>query len=371
MSPFYKPSAQQSSKPTTCLIESSHPPLCPLPAILGPAKQSACFSICGERLEVDSIAALRYFVHPPENASLRDGLEKFMKLPVQDRCFQRARRLDNVFSTLLQSQNAEELLEAEVVTWRGIMRKIILGDKIDLNVSYYEGVLYLEEQNLGSQFDNNSESTYMGHKFESLCSTATRGGEPDFQDVDLHTLWNTVITRSFGTLTILLVGEVDCVKDAYAENPGPQNYVELKTRKTENSGPARYYKANIEKWNVQSHLVGTPEIFVGFPDSTGVLRSFDSRPVQDMAYAQSKFDWGARVLHSLRKHCADGVATDGALKVWRVQTRSGRVDIRELDASEVKRMNKGGRARNGILPLSFIRGLEKRKTSAAKSSKGI
>jgi hypothetical protein len=71
-------------KSTTRLINVSDPPQCPLPAVLGPVKQSACFSICNERLEVDSTAALRYFVEPPLNVNLRDGLEEFMKLPVKD-----------------------------------------------------------------------------------------------------------------------------------------------------------------------------------------------------------------------------------------------------------------------------------------------
>jgi hypothetical protein len=110
---------------TVRLINVSDPPQCPLPAVLGPAKQSACFSVCNERLEVDSVAALRYFVDPPPvlNVNLRDGLEGFLKLPFEDRVFKGARRLDNVFVLCLDSKNSEELLKAEVVTWRGIMTK--------------------------------------------------------------------------------------------------------------------------------------------------------------------------------------------------------------------------------------------------------
>jgi hypothetical protein len=107
------------------LINVSDPPQCSLPAVLGPAKQSACFSICNERLEVDSVSARRYFVDPPPvlNANLRDGLEGFLKLPFEDRVFKGARRLDNAFALCLDSKNSEELLKAEVVTWRGIMTK--------------------------------------------------------------------------------------------------------------------------------------------------------------------------------------------------------------------------------------------------------
>jgi hypothetical protein len=112
-----------SQKRPVPLVIYSDPPQCPLPAFLGPAKQTACFSICNERLEVDSTAALRYFVHPPLNTNLRDGLDTFLELPLEDRAYKYATRLDNVFTTCLRSENSEELLNAEVVTTRGIMRK--------------------------------------------------------------------------------------------------------------------------------------------------------------------------------------------------------------------------------------------------------
>ncbi|KAJ6594883.1 hypothetical protein B0H19DRAFT_1366627 [Mycena capillaripes] len=341
-----------SPNSTIRLINVSDPPECPLPALLGPAKQSACFSICDERLEVDGTTALRYFVEPPLNADLRDGLHKFLKLPLKDRAFKRARRLDNVFKTCLESENSEDLLKAEVVTWRGIMTKLMLGQKLDLNVSYYRGVLYLEEDCPRMQFDTNSEATYMGHKFETFCSTA---GEPQMDDVNLHTLWGVAIMRTLGSLNILLVGEVDCVKAGYSENPGPEHYVELKTRKM--SGD-RYNIPNWKKWEMQSHLLGTPEIFVGFPDATGVVRAFKTFTAQDIHPTQYRIDWGARVIHSLKAFCTCSVNASGSLKVWHVQARKQHVDIRELGFKEVQKLNKGGVPRNGIIPVSFIKGLE-------------
>ncbi|KAF7368826.1 ADP-ribosylation factor [Mycena venus] len=318
---------------TVRLINVSDPPQCSLPALLGPAKQSACFSICNKRLEVDSTSALRYFVDPPPvtNANLREGLKAFMRLPFKDRVFKLARRLDNVFTMCLDAENSEELLKAEVVTWRGIMTKIMLGQKLDLNVSFYRGVLYLEEDCTRPQFE---------HKFETICSTRDPSGEPQVQvdNVDLHTLWNAAITRTLGSLNILLVGEVDCVKVGYSKSPGPEHYVELKTRKMEVGGS--YTIPNKQKWTMQSHLLGTPEIFAGFPDSAGIVRSFKTFNVA--APPQHKVDWGARVLHTLRTHCAAHPVANGVLKVWRVQTGGKYVDVRELDGKEVKRLNKGG-----------------------------
>ncbi|KAJ6573395.1 hypothetical protein DFH09DRAFT_1457321, partial [Mycena vulgaris] len=335
-------SMSQSQNPTIRLLNADDPPQCPLPVLLGPATQSACFSICNQRLEVDSIAALRYFVSPPPNPNfnLRDGLQRFLRLPFKQRAFQRARRLDNVFATCLAARNSEELLKAEVVTWRGIMKKIMLGEKLDLNVSYYKGVLYLEEDSTRTRFDNNSEGTYMGHRFETFCTTAAPNGEADGGAVDMHTLWNAAITRKLGALNILLVGEVDCVTPNYLENPGPQNYMELKTKRVE--GTNYSITSNRSKWEMQSYLLGTPEIFVGFVDPAGVVRSTRTLAVRDVqSAAQHRIDWGARVIHALREFCAVSTETEnGALKVWRVEARNKYVDVRELNVGEVRKLNK-------------------------------
>ncbi|KAJ7731310.1 hypothetical protein DFH07DRAFT_847395 [Mycena maculata] len=344
------------------LITESDPPRCQVPALLGPPKQSACFSICNERLEVDSTAALRYFVHPPPQVNLRAGLEQFLNLPEEDRTFQRARRLDNVFTICLHSTNSEELLQAQFVTWRGILRKIMFGERLDLNVSYYRGVLYLEENSRGH--DDDSECTYLGHKFESFCTTASPGGEPDTPDVDMHTLWNTAITRKLGSLNILLVGEVDCVKPDYGQNPSPENYVELKTRKIKGQ---IFNTPNRSKWDMQSHLLGAHQIFVGFHDGAGIVQKLESFAVRNMANAQHKIDWGARVLQGLRDYCARSATTnESVLPVWRVHSRYGYADIRELGPREVEKLNKNGVPRNGIIPLSFIEGLEKRMSPVSR-----
>ncbi|KAJ7731208.1 hypothetical protein B0H16DRAFT_1427500 [Mycena metata] len=364
----------------TRIINTSDLPQCPLPALLSPAKQSACFSICNERLEVDSTTALRYFLDPPNpvDADLREGLNTFLRLPREDRAFQGVRRLDNVFELCLASANSEELLAAEVVTWRGILTNIMVGKKLDLNVSYYRGVLYLEENCPQVSFHQDSVGMYMGyvfsriicslqvllpyrHKFETICSTSNH---PETDNVDLHTLWNAAITRTLGSLKILLVGEVDCVKPGYSEAPGPEHYVELKTRKGDGQRvpPAisRSIIPNLPRWILQSRLLGTPEIFVGFPDSAGVVRSCATVRVETLNPAQDQIDWGARVLHSLRQYCASSTPAGGSIKVWRVEARKGFVDVRKLSVWEVTRLNEGGVPRNGIIPVSFMEGLESR-----------
>ena len=117
---------------------------------------------------------------------------------------------------------------------------------------------------------------------------------------------------------------------------------------------------------MQSYLLGTPEIFVGVKDSEDIVRRFDTLAVRDLAETcQWKIDWGARVLHSLRKYCGRSPGKGKFLKVWRVQARFKRADIRELTGWEVRELNKGGVPRSGIIPLSFIEELESRIQMAA------
>ncbi|CAK5271947.1 unnamed protein product [Mycena citricolor] len=200
---------------TKQLLSLSDAPSIPLPARLGPAHQAACMSIIDETVHVDSTAAMRYIVDAPTpavlNRNLREGLHEFNKLPWEDRAFLRARRLDNVFEMCLKARESEEMLDVDVVTWRGILTKIMTGQMLNLNVSYYRGVLYMEEDSTVRQYDPNTECSYMGHKFETFCTT-----RPDYEEdedkVDMHTLWTVAIKRTLGDLKVLLVGEVDCVK---------------------------------------------------------------------------------------------------------------------------------------------------------------
>ncbi|KAJ7487227.1 hypothetical protein B0H11DRAFT_1114157 [Mycena galericulata] len=346
---------------TERLLDSSDPPQCALPALLGPPKQAACFSLCNEQLRVDSIAALRYFAHPPENVNLKAGYDR---LSHKQRSFKRVRRLDHILAMCLQSKNSKQLLKAEVITWRGILKKIMLGDKVDLNVSYHNGVLYVEEQGPRKMYCD--PATYTGYKFETWCSSAYPQGAPGGA-VDLQTQWNAAVIRKLGSLNVLLVGEVDCVKPEYIKHPRPEHYVELKTKTAKWAEGTYSYRKDWAKWEMQTLLIGGSKIFVGLPDTAGIVRKVDTLTVRDnLESVQPKIDWGARVLHSLIEYCARAPATNGVLKVWRVQLRKWYTDIRELGPAEVKALNQGDVPRNGILPVSFINGLQ-RKSTASRS----
>ncbi|KAJ7641124.1 hypothetical protein FB45DRAFT_999935 [Roridomyces roridus] len=342
------------------LIDFSDPPQCLLPALLGSPTQAACFSMCNGQLRVDSTAALRYFVHPPANADVKSG---YNKLTHKQRSTV-VTGLEDILAMCVKSKNSESLLDVQVIARRGVVKKMMIGEKMQLNVSFHNGILYIEEQGPRKRYID--LESYRGYRFETWCSSATPQG-PSGGTVNLQTQFSTAVVRKIGSLKVLLVGEVDCVEPAYFQNPGPEHYVELKMRTFK---PDRARRGPEEKWAIQTLLLGGSKLFVGHANKEdGVLQDVEmlSVPAVPSAAHQWKIDWGARVLHSLIEYCGKAQQDDGTLKVWRVELGKWYADIRELGSAEERALNharRGGASgsRNGILPLYFIEELRRKRS---------
>jgi RAT1-interacting protein len=123
-----EPSSNVSTQVSVPLIKTSDDidPSCCLPAVLGPPRQSACLSVFNEKLEIDSTISLRYFVQPPLDISMNSGRKEFLQQDWNYSSFGKPRRLDSICQLCTQSRSRGELLQAEVVTWRGILTKLVL-----------------------------------------------------------------------------------------------------------------------------------------------------------------------------------------------------------------------------------------------------
>lgn len=93
-----------------------------LPALMGPPKQIACYSVNAMGVEFN-ITSLRYFVTPPLDANLNDGCHSFMRR-YKD-AIHRPQRLDSVLFACLQSDAKEYLSQADVVLRRGVLVKCV------------------------------------------------------------------------------------------------------------------------------------------------------------------------------------------------------------------------------------------------------
>ena len=61
-----------------------------------------------------------------------------------------------------------------------------------------------------------------------------------------------------------------------SDSDGPINWVELKTSACiENDKDALKFERKLQKFWIQSFLLGVPKIVVGFRDKTGILRSLE------------------------------------------------------------------------------------------------
>jgi hypothetical protein len=112
---------------------SSRPVNTPL-AVLGYPTQIGCFSVANEIVLPNSIASLRYFKHPPQNASLSEGLSAYLEQYKHDTETLHRRPLDNIF-TVLNPNNVDAFRSADVVTWRGIVYKFVSTISLEPYVS--------------------------------------------------------------------------------------------------------------------------------------------------------------------------------------------------------------------------------------------
>lgn len=120
--------AETSLTSTETVIDlHSEPDGIPL-AILGPPRHVASMSIT-EDLQVltDNLASLRCFTPPSAHANLKIGYEPWKRRCQRDQNYRHIvghpRRLDRILQMCLESKASDDLLQAQVVTYRGVMTK--------------------------------------------------------------------------------------------------------------------------------------------------------------------------------------------------------------------------------------------------------
>lgn len=133
--------------------------------------------------------------------------------------------------------------------------------------------------------------TYWGYKFETLAliptppTTTTRDVIEKHQRsvVSNHAQYCSIVSTSFGPLTLILGGEVDGLLAPKPSDPDtPIQWVELKT--SEELPPPQHqqhrdvlkFERKLLKFWAQSFLLGVPKIIVGFRSKQGILRGLQT-----------------------------------------------------------------------------------------------
>ncbi|KAG9025657.1 decapping endonuclease targeting mRNA [Tulasnella sp. JGI-2019a] len=363
-------------------MESTHPetlifPLPSLRAVAPPPVQRPIglltFSYTPERTLVFDNSAMKYYKDPPLNVSLQRDYKNWIKRPEE------RTRLDGLLQCLEKDQVKAEASRCDVVTWRGIMTKIITApyesrDGWELNVMLLGGTLYLEEHVNDNKLSEKETMeprhrlmSYYGYSFESYCTTPNPP-DPSVRPadwcgtVDTNVQWCSVVKTKISDTRIILGAEVDCVRDRFTGQPS--TFVELKTsRAIRNARDEGIFRSKLLKFWAQSFLLGIPEVIVGFRTDDGTListQSFNTSDLPNRARGKSGewstgvcLDFGGRFLSYVRQSIQHQQTTPEDTKVWRVrfQPRAG-IELRELVAAEIEGV-RNGEDRVGFLPRPF------------------
>ncbi|KAG9017208.1 decapping endonuclease targeting mRNA [Tulasnella sp. 427] len=334
------------------------------------------FSYTPERKLVWNNSAMKFYKSPPLNAPLARDYEKWIKRPEE------RGRLDGLLRALRRKAVQPEAQRADVVTWRGIMTKIITApyetrEGWDLNAMFVNGCLYLEEHTTDAKLREKENMTpqhrlnsYYGYAFESYC-TSDRPLPPDAPPqgdgwrgpVDTNVQWCSVVKTKLNNLRIIMGAEVDCVRDKFTGQP--DTFVELKTSQViRNQRDDQRFRAKLLKYWAQSYLLGIPEIAVGFRTPDGRIAHVHGYRTLDFPQAaKERGEWDGAVClnfafefltHLLRYTSSDQKHHSNSC-VWRITFRPGtgatitRLTWDSPEYSEVV----NGEDREGFLPTSY------------------
>ncbi|EFW99933.1 dhp1-interacting protein [Grosmannia clavigera kw1407] len=351
-------------------------------------KEFTCFSYDdNHELHLDD-RSLRWYYPPLLNADLSRGFDQFDKHDDS---------ADEHLDSLLKAIAAHEQktgvkTDAQVVTWRGMMTKIMAApfddrDGFEMNATLYQGCIFIEENHAYKAASRREQEarqnrrppranpnqpwfppdvmSFWGYKFETLATIPTPWGETsrdyiesrDDLRVSNKAEYCSVVRTGVGSTVLCLGGEVDAVWDSKPEKDGaPIRWVELKTSQdilTDRDMKA--FERKLLKFWIQSFLLGVPKIVVGFRDRAGRLRrleEIETTTIPDTIRARGHAAWDGNTCINFAAAflawlptamCTGDGDGDG---VWRIRRRPGAPRI------EVFRVEETGHGR--ILPDDFL-----------------
>ncbi|CAM1508299.1 Fc.00g051470.m01.CDS01 [Cosmosporella sp. VM-42] len=258
-------------------------------------KEFACFSYDdnhGFRLDDSS---LKYYYTPQLGADLSKGFETFQKHDDSGN-----EHLDSLLKPIVaHEKETGKKIDANVVTWRGMMTKIMAApfdqmDGFEMNATLYQDCLFIEENHEYKVASRSKEGQgkprrgpplevmqFWGYKFETLSTLPAPWAETsrefienrENEIVNNNAQYCSIVRTGIGKTILCLGGEVDAIWDSKpAQKGAPINWVELKTSaEIRHSGDMENFHRKLMKYWIQSFLLGVPKIIVGFRTRDGVL----------------------------------------------------------------------------------------------------
>lgn len=190
-----------------------------------------------------------------------------------------AARAEHLDALLAAAQNAVDWRTLDVVTWRGVVRKMLCSPFAEEGWSLFgearNGIIYMEEdKEEPEQLARRDKSLiYGGFKFEELCMVQADAGVVPMAArqeavVNNNCEFGIAIRARLGEHRLLMGAEVDGLDEDGAA------YVELKTtRLLRNAHMQRVFEEKkLLQWWLQCFLADVPNILAGFRDEQGWVR---------------------------------------------------------------------------------------------------
>ncbi|CAO3635371.1 unnamed protein product [Mucor fragilis] len=188
-----------------------------------------------------------------------------------DKMIQRDESIPEHIDTLLDAltnanakQPDDSQITADIVTWRGIMTKILCTpysrkEPWELRATKHNGSIYMEEQVTEKKKNSENQASdrqklmsYWGYRFETLCTVTKPPHEMTKKDAELQerltasantNIQYCILAKTkLGNNSIIMGAEVDCCRDVKPKDPlkQPSNYIELKTSRVIESERNQY-----------------------------------------------------------------------------------------------------------------------------------
>ncbi|KAL2207502.1 Dhp1-interacting protein Din1 [Sarocladium strictum] len=324
-------------------------------------KEFTCFSYDADHQFRLDDSSIKYYYTPRLGADLSEGFDTFVKNDDS-----KAEHLDSLLKTIAaHEEKTGQKIDANLVTWRGMMTKIMAApferfDGFEMNVTLYDDCLFIEEDHESKMHSRRNEQPakprrgppleymqFWGYKFETLSTLPKPWAETprDFIEnrerevVNNKEQYCSVVRTGVGATTLCLGGEVDAIWDSKPVVPGsPINWVELKTsQEIRGQGDMDAFHRKLMKFWIQSFLLGVPKIIVGFRTRDGILaevKEIETHTIPETVNSGPNPQWNADMCVNFAAAFLDWlrntITEDG---VWRIrrQPQAPTIEVFKID----------------------------------------
>lgn len=323
-----------------------------LAAKLKKPKEIYSYSITDGKVSMDQ-SQLKYY-YLPEETILKAPIDLTVGIDNWTQPNEHDSHLDTLLESLIEHEKESGKVDAEIITWRGILTKIMThpydqyNEPIVLNIVFFDGQFFVEEDWLSKQQgrkepdEQMKKHIYSGYKFESVAlldkpwAESTREAiDKRVNDIPNGDQYVAVVRTQIGDNKILIGGEVDCVFDPAAK--GASRYGELKTsREVNNPKDGENLERKMNRAWAQSFLLGVKHIIYGYRTGDHKLAAVDYFKTEDLPmYASSSSSWSGTdeinflnfALTELKK------LPQEEDKLWRLvfDSANKKVDVKEVE----------------------------------------